>query len=82
MLSKEEFVAQNDLISMLKERIEAISDGIARGAKQTGGWATSRGAKQTGGWATSASHGGTKIGSTSGDQSQVYQSMHSHSKFL
>lgn len=70
MLSKEEFVAQNDLISMLKERIEAISDGIARGAKQTGGWATS------------ASHGGIKIGSTSGDQSQVYQSMHSHSKFL
>eukprot|EP00261_Vitis_vinifera_P039742 XP_019080985.1 PREDICTED: syntaxin-71 isoform X2 [Vitis vinifera] len=53
VLSKEEFVAQNDLISMLKERIEAISDGIARGAKQTGGWATS------------ASHEGIKIGSTS-----------------
>ncbi|KAJ9681351.1 hypothetical protein PVL29_020299 [Vitis rotundifolia] len=53
VLSKEEFVAQNNLISMLKERIEAISDGIARGAKQTGGWATS------------ASHGGIKIGSTS-----------------
>ena len=59
MLSKEEFEAQNNLISMVRERIEAISDGIA----------------------TSASPGGVEIGFTSGDQSHIYQSMHSCSKF-
>ncbi|XP_057510039.1 syntaxin-71-like [Actinidia eriantha] len=40
-LSKEELEAQTDLVSALKERIEAIPDGSTSGAKQTGGWAAS-----------------------------------------
>ncbi|GFZ16924.1 syntaxin of plants 73 [Actinidia rufa] len=53
-LSKEELEAQTDLVSALKERIEAIPDGSTSGAKQTGGWATS------------ASGTGIKFDSTSG----------------
>lgn len=40
-LSKEELEARTDLVSALKERIEAIPDGSTNGAKQTGGWAAS-----------------------------------------
>lgn len=57
MLSNHEFVSQNNLISLVRERVGALPDGIARGAKQTDGWATS------------ASHRGIKISSTSGEQS-------------
>ena len=54
-LSKEEREAQTDLVSALKERIEAIPDGSTIGAKQTGGWAAS------------ASDTGIKFDSTSGE---------------
>ncbi|XP_021906332.1 syntaxin-71-like [Carica papaya] len=40
-LSKEEQEARNDLVSALKDRIEAIPDGSTTAAKQTGGWAPS-----------------------------------------
>uniref|UniRef100_A0A5B7B1Z9 t-SNARE coiled-coil homology domain-containing protein n=1 Tax=Davidia involucrata TaxID=16924 RepID=A0A5B7B1Z9_DAVIN len=53
-LSKEELEARSDLVSALKERIEAIPDGSTSGAKQTVGWAAS------------ASQTGIKFDSTSG----------------
>ncbi|KAI7983066.1 Syntaxin-71 [Camellia lanceoleosa] len=40
-LSKEELEARTDLVSALKERIEAIPNGSTNGAKQIGGWAAS-----------------------------------------
>lgn len=52
-LSKEDLVARSDLVSVLKERIEAIPDGSTSGAKQTGGWTDS------------APYAGIKIDSTS-----------------
>ncbi|KAA8516075.1 hypothetical protein F0562_019254 [Nyssa sinensis] len=53
-LSKEELEARSDLVSALKERIEAIPDGSTSGANQTVGWAAS------------ASRTGIKFDSTSG----------------
>nr|POE46339.1 syntaxin-73 [Quercus suber] len=54
-LSKEEELeARNDLVSALKERIEAIPDGSNTSV-----------AKQTGGWTASASYTGIKIDLTS-----------------
>ncbi|BBG97555.1 syntaxin of plants 71 [Prunus dulcis] len=53
-LSKEDLVARSDLVTVLKERIEAIPDGSTSGAKQTGGWTDS------------APYAGIKIDSTSG----------------
>ncbi|KAI5345660.1 PREDICTED: syntaxin-71 [Prunus dulcis] len=52
-LSKEDLVARSDLVTVLKERIEAIPDGSTSGAKQTGGWTDS------------APYAGIKIDSTS-----------------
>ncbi|KAF8397668.1 hypothetical protein HHK36_016589 [Tetracentron sinense] len=40
-LSKEELVTRNDLVLALPERIQAIPDGNAAAAKQSGGWAAS-----------------------------------------
>ncbi|OVA10165.1 Target SNARE coiled-coil domain [Macleaya cordata] len=40
-LSKEELATRNDLVLGLSERIQAIPDGTATGAKQSGGWAAS-----------------------------------------
>ncbi|KAL4183706.1 hypothetical protein AMTRI_Chr11g156450 [Amborella trichopoda] len=40
-LSIEELATRSDLVVALSERIEAIPDGTAPGAKQTGGWGTS-----------------------------------------
>lgn len=55
-LSKEDLEARSDLVSVLKERIDAIPDGSTSGAKQTGGWTDS-----------ASSYAGIKIDSTSGD---------------
>ncbi|XP_050204134.1 syntaxin-71-like [Mercurialis annua] len=52
-LSKDELEARSDLVSALKEKIEAIPDGSTNTAKQTGDWA-----------APSTSHGGIKFDST------------------
>ncbi|KAA8544022.1 hypothetical protein F0562_021800 [Nyssa sinensis] len=38
--SKEELITHNDLVLALLERIQAIPDGAATSAKQTGGWET------------------------------------------
>lgn len=56
-LSKEDLEARSDLVSVLKERIDAIPDGSTSGVKQTGGWTDS-----------GSSYAGIKIDSTSGDQ--------------
>lgn len=40
-LSAEEIQARDDLVLVMKERIEAIPDGTPAAAKQTGGWAAS-----------------------------------------
>lgn len=53
-LSKEELDARVDLVSVLKERIEAVPDGSTSAATQTGGSVAS------------ASKTGIKIDSTSG----------------
>ncbi|KAG2725323.1 hypothetical protein I3843_01G059900 [Carya illinoinensis] len=53
-LSKEELEARNDLVSALKEKIEAIPDG-----------STTSGTKEPGGWTASASYTGIKIDTTS-----------------
>ncbi|KAB1219470.1 Syntaxin-73 [Morella rubra] len=57
--SKEELEARNDLVSALRERIEAIPDGD----------------KQTGGWTASTSYSRIRIDSTSGGRfdSEYYQ---------
>ncbi|XVE77169.1 hypothetical protein DITRI_Ditri13aG0040100 [Diplodiscus trichospermus] len=55
-LSKEELEARNDLVSSLKDRIEAIPDGSTVAAKQSDGG---------GGWATSSSYTGIKMDSSS-----------------
>ncbi|GKU96772.1 hypothetical protein SLEP1_g9967 [Rubroshorea leprosula] len=54
-LSKEEFEARSDLVSALKERIEAIPDGSTTAVNQT----------QTGSWVASTSVTGIKFDSTS-----------------
>ncbi|KAF5731747.1 syntaxin-71-like [Tripterygium wilfordii] len=51
-LSKEEHEARGDLVSVLKDKIEAIPDGSTTAATQTGGWAPS------------SSYAGIKIDST------------------
>ncbi|KAI8571976.1 hypothetical protein RHMOL_Rhmol01G0162900 [Rhododendron molle] len=56
-LSREELEARTDLVSVLKERIEAIPDGST----------TSNGSQQTGGWAASASTTGIRFDTTSGE---------------
>lgn len=40
-LSGEELAARNDLVLALPDRIQAIPDGSAPAAKQSGGWAAS-----------------------------------------
>lgn len=59
-LSKEELEARSDLVSTLKERIEAIPDGSTSTAKQASGWAPS------------TSHKGFKFDSTYGILSIVF----------
>lgn len=54
--SKEELEARNDLVSALRERIEAIPDGD----------------KQTGGWTASTSYSRIRIDSTSGISSSNF----------
>ncbi|KAH7848751.1 hypothetical protein Vadar_007244 [Vaccinium darrowii] len=54
-LSKEELEARTELVSVLKDRIEAIPDGST----------THNGAQQTGGWAASASSKGIRFDTTS-----------------
>lgn len=56
-LSREELEARTDLVSVLKERIEAIPDGST----------TNNGSQQTGGWAASASSTGIRFDTTSGE---------------
>lgn len=70
-LSKEELETRSDLVLVLKERIEAISDGTPGGAKQTGGWAAS------------ASNTGIKIDSTSDGRfdSEYFQQTEESNKF-
>ncbi|XWS46123.1 hypothetical protein CRYUN_Cryun14cG0036600 [Craigia yunnanensis] len=65
-LSREEIETRNDLVSSLKDRIEAIPDGSTTAAKQSGGG---------GGWATSTSYTGIKIDSSSdgGFESEYFQ---------
>ncbi|KAG5565861.1 hypothetical protein RHGRI_001689 [Rhododendron griersonianum] len=63
-LSREELEARTDLVSVLKERIEAIPDGST----------TSNGSQQTGGWAASASSTGIRFDTTS--DSHVWDSSH------
>ncbi|KAF7153014.1 hypothetical protein RHSIM_Rhsim01G0163700 [Rhododendron simsii] len=54
-LSREELEARTNLVSVLKERIEAIPDGST----------TNNGSQQTGGWAASASSTGIRFDTTS-----------------
>ncbi|KAK9910361.1 hypothetical protein M0R45_034327 [Rubus argutus] len=57
-LSKEDLEARSDIVSVLKERIDAIPDGSTNGVKQTGGWTDS-----------TSSYTGIKIYSTSDGRS-------------
>ncbi|OMP00378.1 hypothetical protein COLO4_12737 [Corchorus olitorius] len=73
-LSKEEIEARNDLVSSLKDRIEAIPDGSTVAAKQTAGG---------GGWATSTSYTGIKFDSTSDGrfESEYFQQTEESDRF-
>ncbi|XP_077229324.1 syntaxin-71-like isoform X1 [Tasmannia lanceolata] len=70
-LSKEELATRNDLVLALPERIQAIPDGTATGAKQTGGWTAS------------ASHMEIKLDSTSDGRfdSEFFQQTEESSQF-
>ncbi|XP_022769718.1 syntaxin-71-like isoform X2 [Durio zibethinus] len=71
-LSREELEARNDLVSSLKDRIEAIPDGSTTAAKQ-----------RTGGWATSTSYPAIKIDSSSdgGFESEYFQQTEESDRF-
>uniref|UniRef100_A0A5B7BGW8 Putative syntaxin-71-like n=1 Tax=Davidia involucrata TaxID=16924 RepID=A0A5B7BGW8_DAVIN len=67
--SKEELVTRNDLVLALPERIQAIPDGTATAAKQTGGWGAS------------ASHKNIKFDSDGHFDSEFFQQTEASSQF-
>ncbi|XP_022757412.1 syntaxin-71-like [Durio zibethinus] len=72
-LSREELEARNDLVSSLKDRIEAIPDGSTTAAQQSDG----------GGWATSTSYAANKIDSSSdgGFENEYFQQTEESDRF-